>query len=46
MRRNSTTTMRRNTTSISDIVNISNIIGGVMFGCFMIGMIGIGILFH
>jgi len=38
--------MRRNTTTISDIVDVRNIIAGTMFGSCLIAMCGIFILVH
>jgi len=38
--------MRRNTTTISDIVDVRNIIAGTMFGSCMIGLFGVFMLLH
>lgn len=41
MRKETTMTKRKNTTTINDIVNVKNIIAGTLFGCCMIGFLGV-----
>lgn len=38
--------MRKSTTTISDIIDVKNIIAGTMFGSCMIGLFGIFIILY
>ena len=38
--------MRKSTTTISDIIDVKNIIAGTMFGSCMIGLFGIFMILH